>query len=297
MWRNFILIFCGVSCVIFPGFSQLQKHFAVEKTNNCEKLTFSFSTLSGTCYLSSRQQNQLINVYGTKDIEYYNHQLARKSDQNPCVIDLNVRKKEVESVGQSISLNVFQSNTKKDDNFWKIYASKDIPLELDLNYGLGKAYIDLSDLSVSKLKVNTGSADVNVGYLSEVPNRIDMDSILMQVDLGTLTCRNLSFARARNISANVGFGSLTLDLRDQSLIDSNVKASVGAGDLIVYVPASKTPMKVKVKASYLCKVALPPSFKEIKDNVWVNEAYTPYANNLVNFDVNVSLGTIIFREN
>ena len=64
-----------------------------------------------------------------------------------------------------------------------MYLTDSKPYFLELHYGIGNANIDLSGLAIKTLKVNTGSADVNVGYYSSLENQIDMDTFFVKVDL------------------------------------------------------------------------------------------------------------------
>ena len=94
----------------------------------------------------------------------------------------------------------------------------------------------------------------------------------------------------------VGFGDLTLDYSDQVLIKSNVTATVGAGNLEILVPKRNSPIKIVVHNSPLCHVKISKSFDEVEDNVFVNSSYTPDAENLLTFNLDVALGNIVFKE-
>ena len=51
---------------------------------------------------------------------------------------------------------------------------------------------------------------MKVGYLSKVQNKMEMDTFLVNVDLGDVEIERIEMARAKNILAEVGFGSLVL---------------------------------------------------------------------------------------
>ena len=297
MWRKFIWIFVGMVCLSASVEAQhYQKHFSIDKSDDFDKVVVKFQTHGGRCYVSPKTQDQTLKIYSNKKFEEFNHQFDKHIEDRVYYIDVDAYDKEVETVGQSISMKVFNESNDYEEHVWKLMLSKDTPVDLDLTYGLGDAFIDLSGLGVQNLKVKTGSADVRLDYISEDPNWIDMDTMQVAVDLGTLVLRNLSKARAKNIFADVGFGTLSLDLREKSVVASEVNASVGAGDLVVLVSKDNTPIKINISDSYLCRVRLASSFKEIKKNTWVNNSYSPLAENLVTFNVDVSMGNIIFKE-
>lgn len=187
-----------------------------------------------------------------------------------------------------------------DDNaasnkLWKMYLTDSKPYFLELNYGVGNAHVDLSGLAIRKLKINTGSADVNVGYTS-LENQVDMDSFLVKVDLGSLNIKNLNLSRTRYMVADVGFGNMTLDFGEITLVSNNIRGSVGAGNLIIILPSSNTPVIVKIHESWLCSVKMPRDLKKIGENTFANAAYKKDAKNSLTFDLDVSMGSIVFKE-
>lgn len=294
MRRYLIILSVGMICSN-PSFSQLKKHFSLDEDNNFNRVNFSFSLPSGTCYISPKNEASLLNIYSTKELENYNSNITKWVDNKTCHVKLNLEAKEKDSYSESVSYKLFNKTEKLEDQVWKIYLSDKMPYSLDLNYGIGDAYVDLSGVAISKLKIHTGSADVNVGFLSGVENLVVMDSFYVKVDLGTLNIRRLDLSKAKTINADVGFGSLYMDFSEGSKIRSNVSASVGAGDLIIRVPSEKVPVIVNVNSSLLCRVKLGPNFEEIKDNVYINDLYHPDAENLITFNVDVSLGSISFK--
>ncbi len=100
------------------------------------------------------------------------------------MVKLSLEQETQRGVGRKISYHVFGSDEKPNDKFWKVYLAEDMPYSLDLDYGLGNANVDLAGLAISKLKINTGSADVNVSYSSDVRNKVDMDTFYIKVDMG-----------------------------------------------------------------------------------------------------------------
>jgi hypothetical protein len=176
-----------------------------------------------------------------------------------------------------------------------MYLSDAKPYLLELNYGLGDAHVDLSGLSIKTLKINTGSADVNVGYFSGLENHIDMDTFYVRVDLGSLNARNLSLARTKNVIADVGFGNVMLDFSNGPLVTRHVKGSVGAGNLVILLPNNEVPVLIKIKDSWLCSVRIPGTLKKISENTFANEAYSKNKTSALAFDLDVSMGNIIFK--
>jgi hypothetical protein len=171
-----------------------------------------------------------------------------------------------------------------------------MPYSLDLDYGLGNANVDLAGLSISKLKINTGSADVNVSYSSDMQNKVDMDTFYIKVDMGSLTARQLNLTRSKLVLADVGFGNMLLDFSDKSNMGHRVKGTVGAGNLIIHLPANEVPVIVRITDSWLCSVSLSHNLKKIGDNTFANAAYSKNPKGALSFDLDVSMGKIVFKD-
>jgi hypothetical protein len=74
-----------------------------------------------------------------------------------------------------------------------------------------------------------------------------------------------------------------------------VNATVGAGNLIVNANESMNPMIIYIQNSPLCRIKIPQSFTEIRKNVFVNSQYDQDAENLITFNIDVTMGNIIFK--
>jgi len=293
MWRIGLLV--GLVCASIIAFAQESKHFRVEHSNKYKSVTLNYSASSGVCYLAQGDSRDPVSVFSSRDIDEFNHSFNKNEEGRDLNVSLSVEEKNTESFSQSISNNMF-SKSKPEDNIWKVILAEDLPYNLNLTYGIGSAYIDLAGLSIAGLKVKTGSADVNIGYLTSMPNNVTMDNMDIKVDLGNVNVRQLYLANVNNISAEVGFGNMLLDLAEPMHAPCSVKASVGAGSLEILIPRDHTPIIIRVKKSMLCDVKLTKSFKETGDNIFTNEAYSPNADEILEFNVDVSFGEIVFRE-
>ncbi|MDZ7649331.1 MAG: hypothetical protein U5K54_20430 [Cytophagales bacterium] len=114
-------------------------------------------------------------------------------------------------------------------------------------------------MSISKLKIHTGSADVNIGYSTGIQNKIEMDTFCVKVDMGSLNARQLNLARSKVVVADVGFGNMFLDFSNKPVIGNHVIGSVGAGNLIIQLPAEDVPVLVTINDSWLCSLSISPT--------------------------------------
>lgn len=293
MWRYLFLM--GVVGFIGKTFGQEHKHFKIDHSARYKSVTLNYGSSSGTCYISPGSSNEPLAVFSQRDIDDFNHSFDKSSFKNNLEINLNLEDKNKQTFSQSISNKVFNASNQE-NNIWNVYLANDIPYNLNLVFGVGMAYIDLSGIKINNFKVRTGSADVNIDYLSNTTNPVKMDSFNIKVDLGNVVVRKLYKAKAKNVNAEVGFGTMLLDFTDAPETACQVHASVGAGTLEILIPKNQCSVKVKIKDSMLCDVQLTKSFREIEKDVYVNDSYSKTDPNQLVFAVDVSMGNIIFKE-
>src|SRR5258708_6395850 len=146
------------------------------------------------------------------------------------------------------------------------------------------------------MKINTGNSDVFVFYSSGIENKVEMDTFYVRVDMGSLSVKQLNLSRARVVVAEVGFGNILLDFSNRPLVGNTIKGSVGAGNMVITMPDEDVPVIVKINDSWLCSVNLTKRLKKIGENTFANAAYTSKLKNGLNFDLEVAMGKIIFKE-
>lgn len=295
MWRLIVLIVLG-NGVAAGVIGQVKKQFSVEKAQPCDHVELKLKAKTGNCFIRPSQNEDILTIYSNQDLEEYTHSFSNEIIDQTCTVDLALEQESQRGVSQNISYRMFGADERPTDKFWKVYLTESIPYTLDLDYGLGNANIDLSGLSVKRLKINTGSADVSIGYGSGLENKIDMDTFLVKVDMGSLQARQLNLARSKVIVADVGFGNMFLDFSHKPLVNNHVIGSVGAGNLVVQLPDAEVPVVVTINDSWLCSINLSNNLKKIGPNKFANAAYSKDTKNALVFDLDVSMGKIVFRE-
>lgn len=273
---------------------QTKKHFTVEENESSNRVNFYLNASSGTCEIRTRHGQIPINIMGQHNEEYITSEFGQDMDNGALNAWLNLKDNGKENFSTKLS-KIFGRKTTDDSNYWNIYFSDYKPYNLDLTYGVGKAYVDLSDIAVENLKINSGNAHVKVGYLSKVQNKIEMDTFLVNVDLGDVEIESIEMARAKTILAEVGFGSLLLHFEETPSSASDIWARVGAGNLTIDLPDGDLPVLVRMKNTSFRKFKVPEGFEEIRENVFVNSSYSPDAENLLTFNIDLSMGSVVFK--
>lgn len=296
MYKKFLFTWVGMA-LVGVAFGQIKKQFTVEDTPACENIKLCLKSNSGNCFIKPSQNAEILNVFSNQTETSFSHNFKKEVKGKTCEVLLSLEEAQAESFSQTISTRFFGSSEKPEaDKFWKMYLTNQKPYFLELNYGVGNANIDLSGLSIKKLKINTASADVSVGYFSAMENQIDMDTFSVKVDLGSVTVKNINMSRTRFVKADVGFGTMMLDFSSRPLVSNTIRGSVGAGNLVILLPSQEVPVVVRIYDSWLCSVKMPVSLKKVGENTFANAAYTKDPQNALTFDLDVSMGNIIFKE-
>ena len=231
----------------------MKRQFSVENSQACQSVDLRLKANSGDCYVKAGHNSEILNIFSNQDQSSYSHQFRKEIINNSCRVYLNFENNDSHTIGQTISTRMF-GEEKVGNKVWKMYLSDSKPYNLHLEYGVGNAHVDLSGLAIKKLKINTGSADVNIGY-SSLENKVDMDTLSVKVDLGSLNVQNVNLSRARYTSADVGFGNMILDFSSNAPLVTNwIEGSVGAGNLTIILPSDQTPVLVKINDSWLCRI-------------------------------------------
>lgn len=274
----------------------MKKQMSVDDQQNCKTVELSLTAKTGNCFIRPGQTNELLSLYSNHNPGEYSHVFSNEVNNEVAYVKLALSQDGQRGVSNKISYQVFGGEENTTDKLWKVYLTDAKPYSLNLSYGLGNANIDLSGLSIKKLKINTGSADVNVAYTIGTENKVEMDTFFVKVDLGSLNAKHINLSRSKFVMAEVGFGNIFLDFSDKPEVMPVVKGSVGAGNLVILLPEESVPVMVKINESWLCSVNLCKNLKKISENKYANAAYTRNPKDALTFDLDVSMGKIIFKE-
>ena len=293
--QKVLLLATILGIVGLDAVGQTKRHFKVQDTDSCSRIYFTLKSATATCDIRTRHGKYPISIVGKADDEDVKPEFGQKHDNDVLNAWLNLKNNKKHGIRSTLA-SLFSSKTTNSENYWNIYFSDYTPYHLDLSYGMGKSYVDLSDIAVERLRIKSGNANVKVGYHSKMRNLVQMDTFLVDVDLGDVEIDRLNLSRAKVIMAEVGIGSLVLDFEEAPEEGSEIWARVGAGTLAVKLPNEPIPLMVRVKNTTLHKMKVPSHFKEIRDNIYVSSAYDPEAENLHTFNIDLSMGNVVFSE-
>lgn len=291
-----LAIFCLLA---LTAGAQVKKHYQITDKEDYSEVHFTFTSASGSCKISPTNHQNPVNIYGIVNDDATEPAFSSATTQSVNFVDMKVLKEANKTLMAGFG-NFFGGADEEPDNKWKIFLAQGKPFDLNLQYGMGDATIDLSGIAVKNLDITTGSADVRVGYHNGFYNKVVMDTFAVKVDMGNVTVDHMEQARAKHVIADVGFGNCTLDFGKDMKEASNITAFVGAGNLIVLLSETEAPIKIVIQNSPLCHVQMPDTFQKLEgeENIWVNESYRQDSDlsDATVFTLDVAMGQILFKE-
>lgn len=284
----------GLGVIILSAQAQLKRFYSLDDVSTYDTVDFSLHATSGISFFRNVRGGNPLNIFGNPDLDKINPSFDAYVEGKTCFVDLQLDEYKKSTLGDGLVFAVFSGKEEEENNYWKILLNDLKVYRLNLDYGIGSSDIDLSGTAVQKLMLKTGSADITVNYKKGQPNPVEMDTFMVKVDLGSFSANNLSYAQAKNVIAEIGFGQARLDFSEPAQYVTHVKASVGAGKLIVILPRDE-PVIIKMKDSPLCGISMVEGFEEVENNLYVNMSYNARARNLLKFDIDVALGNVYFE--
>jgi len=153
-------------------------------------------------------------------------------DQSARTLRIGLRK-------QSMSI---PGETKAND--MRLDLARGVPLDLSLDFGAVEADLDLSGLTIERMRVQSGASDATLRFDTLNPGR--MRALELHGGAAHLKALRLANANADNISVQAGVGSVELDFGGQWSQDIDLDVQVALGDVRVRVPRE---VGVRVEAS------------------------------------------------
>jgi hypothetical protein len=281
-------LFLGVISFAYGQQSVLR----VDNSQDFHKVALSVESANGYSIIQAHDEDDLVAIY--RDSESGTKPAVREE-----IVDgiKKIRLQVDDRVIDCMERAFFSSGTPEAVHpyQWKVFLARHKPVDLDLHYALGDAFLDLSDLDVQNLRIRSGHANVVVDHLKAGRALSQMDSLFIDVDWGSIEVQNIHRTNVRNIHADIGFGKMYFDLSNAHRFEGQVFVTVGAGKLNVQLPHEAFPVKVIIGDSPLCRVRLDDKFTRVDSNTYTLGVEDGSANAPLVFHVNVGMGSISFN--
>jgi hypothetical protein len=291
MLKKLCLLLFWIMVEAIPSQAQFVKEYKVTQRKGFELVYLNF-----TSYKSLTQLKRIM----TSDPIYVHGHLLKSNilpDFNYSVhdnfLDVNLVHKNVESdnLGKSITSKLFSDNTDF-DHTWDVGLGSNFLYDLDFNLGVGKATFDLSQIPISQLKIKSASSDVEIHYGSDVPNQVEMDTLLVTLNMGTVAIQNANYANAKILIIEVSYGKIDLNYSGGLASSSQVIAAISGGSIYLKLPPDTNPVKIKIKNNPMCRTLFPKYLKAIDKETYVTRGYKSSDPKLLELILDVGVGSV-----
>lgn len=109
-----------------------------------------------------------------------------------------------------------------------------IPTDLALDFGAGKAELELGGLSLRSVDLSTGASETEVGFAA--PNRVQAGTVRVASGASRLRMRGLGNARAERFVVDGGVGEATLEFDGAWARNASLHVEMGLGSLTMRFP-------------------------------------------------------------
>ncbi len=158
---------------------------------------------------------------------------------------------------------------------------------LEVDFGLGSANLDLTDIPLSNLDIDCGLSDVFIEVSNQNP--IACSQVNLTAGLGDLDVRSLGHLNARTMDIEVGLGSANIDLRGSINQDIDIDIDIGLGDMDIILPEDAN-VQITVSHSFLSSVEIRDLVKK-DDEIWISPDWKAGRPNIL-VSVDIGLGSI-----
>ncbi|MEB2776708.1 hypothetical protein SYJ56_15390 [Algoriphagus sp. D3-2-R+10] len=292
MLRKLCLLFLMMIGWVAVSKAQLVKEFKVTEKDGFDMVALEFTTYKSTTQLRKTKSSDPVYIHGHLDHTNILPVFSQKKSNNILQTSLIHKNVESENLGKSITSKLFSGSSDDFDHSWNVALSTNFLYHLDFNLGMGKANFDLANLTISQLKVKSASADVTIHYGSESPNQVQMDTLLVTLNMGTVSVNNANFTNAKRMIFEVNYGKIDLNFSDGMPNPSHVIAAVGAGSLHLRLPSDSFPIKIKMRTTAMCKTTLPKYLKSLEKGTYVTKGYNANDPRLMELIIDVGVGSL-----
>jgi len=122
----------------------------------------------------------------------------------------------------------------RDSGEMELYLARNVPMDLDLEFGAVRAELDLGGLQMTELDVSTGASESRIS-ISE-PNPARMGTATFEVGAADFLVRDLGNLNAERITVDAGVGNVVLAFTGTWQGDADVSVDMGLGALELRFP-------------------------------------------------------------
>lgn len=180
-----------------------------------------------------------------------------------------------------------------DSRDWHVEFTNAVPTAYDIELGLGRGDIDMTDLRVKDFSLSTGASSVKLKF--GTPNKETIEDMNLEAGVSKFTAEGLCNARFHHLKFEGGVGSYTLDFKGTLDREVDADIDVGLGTLTVIIP-DNIGAKIIYEKSWIAHLDLASSFEESgnEENTYYSSNYDR-ASGKINMRIDAGMGSVKIR--
>ncbi|MDN3205116.1 hypothetical protein [Algoriphagus sediminis] len=293
MLKKLCLLILGIVSLETLSQAQIVKEYHVTQRTGFNIVKLDFTSYKSVTHLKRVLDSDPVSIHGhlteTNILPDFSNSINRD------VMEVSLVHKNVESdnLGKSITSKLFSGSGNDFDHTWDLGLNSNFLYDLHFLLGMGQSNFDLAMLPITNLKIESASSDVIIFYGEDEPNKIQMDTLLVTLDMGKVDIPQANFTNSKKIIVDVSYGKINLDFGEGMSSSCDVIAALGAGTLNLHLPSESYPIKIKVKTTPMCRMSMPKFLKKIEENVYTTKGYKEDDPRLLELTLDVGVGSIV----
>lgn len=170
-------------------------------------------------------------------------------------------------------------------DYARVSLTPSVPMDLDLEFGAGRADVELGGLSLRGLELSTGASETRLSFSR--PNRVAARRVRINAGAASVEVVKLGNARAELFEFEGGLGEATLDFTGAWTRSARATIHMGVGSVRLRLPRG---LGVRVqKDSFLASFDAPGMVK--RGDAWFSRDYDSAAHKL-DIAIDAAIGSI-----
>ena len=264
--------------------AQSRKFYTIKNDNTYDKIILKVKAQSGNYKIIPSKRNNTIDIFGSPNHKNLNPSFSStKTDE---------RTRQILFTLENLYDPILTNFVPKENNLWEFFINENKTYDLTFNYDVANANIDLSNIPIEKIDLITGNANLTIYYKENQGNPINMETLNIKIEIGSLHTKNINLSNAENILTEIGFGNIILDIGKNKRKGFISRTNLSAGKLIINLPIDEMATKIEINNSPFSTIVIPNSFREIEENIFVNQSFFSDSKNIRSFLIDVGVGNI-----
>ena len=183
------------------------------------------------------------------------------------------------------------SDHRNKDRHLSLQITDAIPVSLDIEYGAGKATLDVTGLKIKGMRVSTGASSVSLECSQ--PNSITAQNISIESGVSKFTAHQLSNLNFRSLKFSGGVGTYKLDFGGTLHQEADVSVEVGLGSITLDIPKS-IPARLLYDDNWLSSFNVDSDFEKQGNGVYETASFGD-TKERITFHIEAGLGSVKVR--